>query len=160
LLVSNVFCIRPLGKSAASAPEPPANTSPSHSTRSMDLHIRLHHSLDHDKPEQPMARRRHVAIVIGPIPRCQHPRYLTPCAAPLGSRIDRFHWALLGYTGFHGIHWAKRRSLFAAGPLPRVPLMRNSYGWPITLAVVMIVLVVALLVGWIVLTVREVEQSA
>ncbi len=37
--------------------------------------------------------------------------------------------------------------------------MRASYSWPITLAVVMIVLVVALLVGWIVLTVREVERS-
>jgi two-component system phosphate regulon sensor histidine kinase PhoR len=36
--------------------------------------------------------------------------------------------------------------------------MRASYSWPITLAVVMIVLVVALLVGWIVLTVREVER--
>jgi signal transduction histidine kinase len=38
--------------------------------------------------------------------------------------------------------------------------MRPSYGWPITLAVVMIVLVVALLVGWIVLTAREVDKSA
>jgi len=38
--------------------------------------------------------------------------------------------------------------------------MRPSYGWPITLAVVMIVLVVALLVGWIVLTVREIDKSA
>jgi two-component system, OmpR family, phosphate regulon sensor histidine kinase PhoR len=37
--------------------------------------------------------------------------------------------------------------------------MRASYSWPITLAVVMIVLVVALLVGWVVLTVREVERS-
>jgi len=32
--------------------------------------------------------------------------------------------------------------------------MRNSYGWPITLAVVMIVLVVALIVGWVILTVE------
>ncbi len=38
--------------------------------------------------------------------------------------------------------------------------MRPSYGWPITLAVVMIALVVALIVGWVILTVREVEQSA
>jgi len=38
--------------------------------------------------------------------------------------------------------------------------MRNSYGWPITLAVVMIVLVVTLIVGWVILTVREVEQTA
>jgi two-component system, OmpR family, phosphate regulon sensor histidine kinase PhoR len=38
--------------------------------------------------------------------------------------------------------------------------MRPSYGWPITLGVVMIVLVVALIVGWVVLTVREVEQTA
>ncbi|HEV3136402.1 MAG TPA: HAMP domain-containing sensor histidine kinase [Pirellulales bacterium] len=37
--------------------------------------------------------------------------------------------------------------------------MRTSYGWPITLAVVMIVLVVALIVGWIVLTVRETSGS-
>ena len=36
--------------------------------------------------------------------------------------------------------------------------MRFSYGWPITLAVVMIVLVIALLVGWIILTV-EIENS-
>jgi two-component system phosphate regulon sensor histidine kinase PhoR len=36
--------------------------------------------------------------------------------------------------------------------------MRFSYGWPITLAVVMIVLVVALIVGWVILTV-EVEHS-
>jgi signal transduction histidine kinase len=36
--------------------------------------------------------------------------------------------------------------------------MRFSYGWPITLAVVMIVLVVALIVGWIILTV-EIEHS-
>ncbi|MEX0676354.1 MAG: HAMP domain-containing sensor histidine kinase [Pirellulales bacterium] len=32
--------------------------------------------------------------------------------------------------------------------------MRFSYGWPITLAVVMIVLVVALIVGWVILTVE------
>ncbi len=38
--------------------------------------------------------------------------------------------------------------------------MRASYGWPITLAVVMIVLVVTLIVGWVTLTVREVDQSA
>src|ERR1700674_3091676 len=38
--------------------------------------------------------------------------------------------------------------------------MRASYGWPITLAVVMIVLVVALIVGWVILTVREVGESA
>src|SRR3990172_648627 len=38
--------------------------------------------------------------------------------------------------------------------------MRPSYGWPITLAVVMIVLVVALIVGWVILILREVEQSA
>jgi signal transduction histidine kinase len=38
--------------------------------------------------------------------------------------------------------------------------MRPSYGWPITLAVVMITLVIALLVGWVVLTVREVDKSA
>jgi two-component system phosphate regulon sensor histidine kinase PhoR len=38
--------------------------------------------------------------------------------------------------------------------------MRASYGWPITLAVVMIALVVALIIGWVVLTVREVEQTA
>ena len=38
--------------------------------------------------------------------------------------------------------------------------MRTSYGWPITLAVVMIALVVALIIGWVVLTVREVEQTA
>jgi len=38
--------------------------------------------------------------------------------------------------------------------------MRNSYGWPITLAVVMIVLVVSLIVGWISLTVREIEKTA
>jgi two-component system phosphate regulon sensor histidine kinase PhoR len=37
--------------------------------------------------------------------------------------------------------------------------MRTSYGWPITLAVVMIVLVISLLVGWITLTVRELNQS-
>ncbi len=37
--------------------------------------------------------------------------------------------------------------------------MRASYSWPITLAVVMIVLVVALLVGWVVLTVESVERS-
>ena len=35
--------------------------------------------------------------------------------------------------------------------------MRPSYGWPITLAVVMISLVVALIVGWIILTVRDAE---
>ena len=35
--------------------------------------------------------------------------------------------------------------------------MRFSYGWPITLAVIMIVLVVALIVGWVLLTV-EVEN--
>ncbi len=38
--------------------------------------------------------------------------------------------------------------------------MRGSYGWPITLAVVMILLVVTLIVGWIALTVREINQSA
>lgn len=38
--------------------------------------------------------------------------------------------------------------------------MRNSYGWPITLAVVMIVLVVMLIVGWVILTARELEKSA
>ena len=38
--------------------------------------------------------------------------------------------------------------------------MRPSYGWPITLAVVMISLDVALIVGWIVLTVREIDRSA
>jgi signal transduction histidine kinase len=38
--------------------------------------------------------------------------------------------------------------------------MRTSYGWPITLAVVMIILVVALIVGWVILILREVEQSA
>jgi signal transduction histidine kinase len=36
--------------------------------------------------------------------------------------------------------------------------MRFSYGWPITLAVVMIVLVVALIVGWVILTV-EIQHS-
>lgn len=36
--------------------------------------------------------------------------------------------------------------------------MRFSYGWPITLAVVMIALVVALIVGWVILTV-EIEHS-
>jgi signal transduction histidine kinase len=36
--------------------------------------------------------------------------------------------------------------------------MRFSYGWPITLAVVMIVLVVALIVGWVILAV-EVENA-
>lgn len=36
--------------------------------------------------------------------------------------------------------------------------MRFSYGWPITLAVVMIVLVVALIVGWVILTV-EIKHS-
>ncbi len=38
--------------------------------------------------------------------------------------------------------------------------MRPSYGWPITLAVVMISLVITLIVGWIVLTVREIDHSA
>ena len=38
--------------------------------------------------------------------------------------------------------------------------MRPSYGWPITLAVVMIVLVLALIVGWVILTVREIDESA
>src|SRR6202521_1679944 len=38
--------------------------------------------------------------------------------------------------------------------------MRASYGWPITLAVVMIVLVVTLIVGWVALTVRETHESA
>ena len=38
--------------------------------------------------------------------------------------------------------------------------MRPSYGWPITLAVVMIVLVITLIVGWIILTVREIDRSA
>ncbi len=36
--------------------------------------------------------------------------------------------------------------------------MRTSYGWPITLAVVMIVMVVALLVGWVILSV-EIENT-
>lgn len=36
--------------------------------------------------------------------------------------------------------------------------MRGSYGWPITLAVVMILLVVTLIVGWIALTVREIKD--
>ncbi len=36
--------------------------------------------------------------------------------------------------------------------------MRFSYGWPITLAVVMIGLVVALIVGWVILTV-EIENT-
>jgi signal transduction histidine kinase len=36
--------------------------------------------------------------------------------------------------------------------------MRTSYGWPITLAVVMIVLVVALIIGWVILTV-EIENT-
>lgn len=36
--------------------------------------------------------------------------------------------------------------------------MRNSYGWPITLAVVMIVLVVALIIGWVFLAV-EIENT-
>lgn len=36
--------------------------------------------------------------------------------------------------------------------------MRNSYGWPITLAVVMIVLVVALIIGWVILSV-EIENT-
>lgn len=38
--------------------------------------------------------------------------------------------------------------------------MRPSYGWPITLAVVMIALVVTLIIGWVILILREVEQSA
>ncbi len=38
--------------------------------------------------------------------------------------------------------------------------MRPSYGWPITLAVVMISLVITLIVGWIILTVREIDRSA
>src|SRR5689334_13262877 len=38
--------------------------------------------------------------------------------------------------------------------------MRPSYGWPITLAVVMISLVVAMTIGWIILTVREIDRSA
>jgi two-component system, OmpR family, phosphate regulon sensor histidine kinase PhoR len=38
--------------------------------------------------------------------------------------------------------------------------MRPSYGWPITLAVVMIALVLALIVGWVIITVREVDESA
>ena len=38
--------------------------------------------------------------------------------------------------------------------------MRPSYGWPITLAVAMIAMVIALLVGWVILTVREVDESA
>ena len=38
--------------------------------------------------------------------------------------------------------------------------MRPSYGWPITLAVVMIALVLALIIGWVILILREVEQSA
>jgi two-component system phosphate regulon sensor histidine kinase PhoR len=38
--------------------------------------------------------------------------------------------------------------------------MRSSLGWPITLGVVMIVLVVAMIVGWVVLTVGQTEKSA
>ncbi len=38
--------------------------------------------------------------------------------------------------------------------------MRTSYGWPITLAVVMIVLVVTVIVGWVALVVRETTNSA
>ncbi|HEX3726216.1 MAG TPA: HAMP domain-containing sensor histidine kinase, partial [Pirellulales bacterium] len=38
--------------------------------------------------------------------------------------------------------------------------MRPSYGWPITLAVVMALLVIAMIVGWVILTAREVDQSA
>ena len=38
--------------------------------------------------------------------------------------------------------------------------MRFSYGWPITLAVVMISLVITLIVGWVILTVREIDRSA
>lgn len=38
--------------------------------------------------------------------------------------------------------------------------MRTSYGWPISLAVAMIAMVIALLVGWILLTVRELEHTA
>lgn len=38
--------------------------------------------------------------------------------------------------------------------------MRPNYGWPITLAVVMIAMVVTLIVGWIILTARELDRSA
>ncbi|MGD9723884.1 MAG: sensor histidine kinase [Pirellulales bacterium] len=38
--------------------------------------------------------------------------------------------------------------------------MRFSYGWPITLAVVMIALVIALIVGWVIITVRQIDRSA
>src|SRR6185369_6287275 len=38
--------------------------------------------------------------------------------------------------------------------------MRTSLGWPITLGIVMILLVSALIVGWVVLTVRQADQSA
>jgi two-component system, OmpR family, phosphate regulon sensor histidine kinase PhoR len=38
--------------------------------------------------------------------------------------------------------------------------MRSSLGWPITLGVVMIVLVVALIVGWVLLTVGQADKSA
>ena len=44
--------------------------------------------------------------------------------------------------------------------VPGENAMRPSYSWPITLAVVMILLVIMLLVGWILLTVREVDRSA
>ncbi len=38
--------------------------------------------------------------------------------------------------------------------------MRTSLGWPITLGVVMILLVVALIVGWVLLTVGQADKSA
>jgi signal transduction histidine kinase len=38
--------------------------------------------------------------------------------------------------------------------------MRTSLGWPITLGVVMIVLVVALIVGWVALTASQADRSA
>ena len=38
--------------------------------------------------------------------------------------------------------------------------MRTSLRWPITLGVIMIVLVVALIVGWVIVTVNNTEQSA
>ena len=37
--------------------------------------------------------------------------------------------------------------------------MRPNYGWPITLAVVMIAMVVTLIVGWIILTARETVEG-
>jgi len=38
--------------------------------------------------------------------------------------------------------------------------MRPNYGWPITLAVVMIAIVVTLIVGWVILIARELDRSA